>query len=518
MALAVRRFLFSGLALWIAITLVGAYFLFHVRKFINLGVDLVGGTYITLQVQVEKAVEAELAHKGQSLVTVLKSNNQPVPESIAVTSHEASLIFPNEDTARQAENFLIAQELGGRFTREATKLNVRLTKEERAALEREAVEGNIRILERRLNPYGAEEVSIIKQGERNIIIELPNVHDTATAKAMIGKTALLEIKLVEDIGRSPEDLMKRHGGKIPEGMMVVRGQEKGADGSYYYLVPKYTDLTGRLLKDAVADVGGELGTTPTVKIRFNAEGADKFYELTSKNIGRSAAILLDNVVITAPRINSAIRDSGEISGSMNMQEAQSLATLLNAGAFTAPVTFEQELHIGPSLGYESIRSGLMACGIGLATLLAFAVAIYKMSGFLAFIVLLYNILLILFGFCWLKATLTLPGIAGMILTVGMAIDASILIYERIREEIAAGLTFRKAVDAGFSGALGVILDANITHFIVALVLYKFGAGPVRGFAIAMIVGIISTLVTGILLLKSLFKFVLDGLGFKRISI
>ncbi len=518
MAVAVRRFLFSSLALWIAVTLVGAYFLLHVRKFINLGVDLVGGTYITLKVQTEKAVESELAHKAQSLVSILKSNNQPAPDSVTVTLHEASLNFPNEDTARKAENFLISQELGGRFARESTALKVRLTKEEKLAIEREAVEGNMRILERRLNPYGAEEVSIIKQGERNIIIELPNVHDTQQAKAMIGKTALLEIKLVEDVGRSPEDLLKRHGGKIPEDMVIAKGQERGGDGLYYYLVPKYTDLTGRLLKDAVADVGGELGTTPTVKIRFNAEGADKFYDITSKNIGRSAAILLDNVVITAPRINSAIRESGEISGSMTMHDAQNLATLLNAGAFTAPVSFEQELHIGPSLGYESIRSGLMACAIGLGALLIFAVAIYKMSGLLAFIVLLYNILLILFGFYWLKATLTLPGIAGMILTVGMAIDASILIYERIKEELAAGLPFRKAVDEGFSGALAVILDANITHFIVAVVLYKFGAGPIRGFAIAMIVGIVSTLITGILLLKSLFKLLLDGLGFKRISI
>lgn len=170
------------------------------------------------------------------------------------------------------------------------------------------------------------------------------------------------------------------------------------------------------------------------------------------------------------------------------------------------------------MGYESIRNGLGSCIVGLLALLIFAVVVYKTAGFFAFIVLLYNILLILFALGWLGATLTLPGIAGMLLTIGMAIDASILIYERIREELAGGVPLKKAVENGFSGALGVILDANITHFLVAIVLYKFGAGPIRGFAITMIIGIISTLVTGILLLKSIFSFVIDGLGVKRLRI
>lgn len=517
MTLSLKRFLFSGLALWLVITLVGVYFLLHLKNFINLGVDLVGGTYITLEVQTDIALETELAHRALFLATALKKGDQPAPVSTSANKETGILVFANEEAARQAENFLIAQEHGGTFKREGNSLKIHLTREERATLEKEAVEGNMQVLERRLNPYGAEEVTIVKQGERNIVVELPNVHDSAKAKAMIGKTALLEIKLVEDAAPSQEELLKKIGGKIPDTMMIVSGKERGGR-TWYYLVPKYTDLTGRLLKDASSSVGGDLGVNPTVKISFKPEGAEKFGELTSKNLGRQLAILIDNVVITAPTVNSAIYGEGEITGSASMQEAQELAVMLKSGAFVAPVKFEAERLIGPSLGRESIKNGLMACLIGLLALLVFAVVVYKTAGFLAFIVLLYNILLILFGLYWLKATLTLPGIAGMILTVGMAIDASILIYERIREELASGLPFRKAVDAGFSGALAVILDANITHFIVALVLYKFGAGPIRGFAITMIVGIIATLITGIILLKSMFKLVLDGLGFQRISI
>ena len=225
-----------------------------------------------------------------------------------------------------------------------------------------------------------------------------------------------------------------------------------------------------------------------------------------------------SVVLTAPAVQSAIREEGEITGSFTVQSARELASLLKSGAFVAPVTFEEERTIGPALGAESIHKGLMACCIALLLLLIFSVAIYKVAGLFAFIVLIYNLLLILFAMSWLGAALTLPGIAGLILTIGMAIDASILIYERIREELALGSTFRKAVDVGFSGAMAVILDANITHFLVSVVLYKLGAGPFKGFAVAMIIGIISTLITGLLLLRSIFTFCLDVLGVKNIRI
>lgn len=516
MSFSLRRFLFSSLALWILITIFGVYFLFHLKKQINFGVDLVGGTYITLEVQTNKAIESELEQRMQSLSGKLKKAEKEVPVT-TIEGNVGYMTFKSEEAARAAEDFLIAQDARVPYSREGSRLKIELTKEEVATIKREAINGNIKVLESRLNPLGAGEISIVPQGDKNIVVELPNVHDIRQAKTMIGKTALLEIKMVEDQGSSEEEILKKHGGKLPDNMIVVPSKERGGH-PHFYLVAKYTDINGRLLKDAFSDVGGDFGTQPVVRFMFKNEGAEKFYELTSKNLGRQIAVLIDGVVITAPVVQSAIGAEGQITGNFTPEEARDLAALLKSGAFVAPVTFEEERHIGPSLGYQSIRSGLIACIVGLMALLLFAVLVYKTSGFFAFIVLLYNILLILFMMSWIKATLTLPGIAGMLLTIGMAIDASILIYERIREELAVGVPFRKALNTGFSGALSVILDANITHFLVAVVLYKFGAGPIRGFAIAMIIGIISTLITGILLLRSIFNFVLDGLGYNEVSI
>jgi preprotein translocase subunit SecD len=228
------------------------------------------------------------------------------------------------------------------------------------------------------------------------------------------------------------------------------------------------------------------------------------------------AIVLDGEIISAPQIRSAIRSEGSISG-VGPQEAQELSLLLKSGAFVAPVTFEEERQIGPSLGAESIRQGLVSCLVGLAALFVFSVTLYKIPGILAFATLLYNLLLILMALAWFKATLTLPGIAGMVLTVGMAIDASILIYERVREELAAGVSLRKAVNNGFSDAKVVILDANITNLIVGVVLYKFGTGPIQGFAVTLIIGIIATLITGLFFLRSLLNFVIDAFNLQTLK-
>lgn len=514
MTFSLRRFIFSSLAVWLAVTITGAYFLIHLHKFINFGIDLVGGTYISLEVQIDKAIESDLASRTLMLASKLEKDGSAAPTT-TVQDDAGYLIFSSEDAAIKAENSLITSEVRIPFVREGDRIKVTLTDEEMQLIKHEALQGNIAVLRRRLDPYGAGEMTIASRGDKNIIIELPNVHDSRQAKAMIGKTALLEIKLVEDSGPTEADILKKHGGKLPEGMIIVPGKERSHG---FYMVPQFTALTGRLLKDAKMDFGGDFGTQAVVKFTFKPEGGEKFYELTANNIGRQIAILIDGVVITAPVAQSAIHSEGQITGNFTPEEAQALAGLLKSGAFVAPVTFEEERHIGPSLGAESIRNGLIACLVGLALLLLFSILVYKTAGLLAFIVLLYNILLILFALAWLGATLTLPGIAGMILTIGMAIDASILIYERMREELMHGVPLRKAVETGFSGAMAVILDANITHFLVAVVLYKLGAGPIKGFAVTMIIGIISTLLTGILLLRSIFSYLLNGLGVTKIRI
>lgn len=516
MTVAMRRFFSSSLALWLVVTVVGAYFLTYIHHYVNFGIDLVGGTYITLEVKVEKAVENELADRMQSSIQLLSKNNMPTPVGQKVSSESAVMTFANERDASQAEQFLSSRDSRLHLSREDVSLVITLLGDERKTIETDAVQSNINVLRTRVDKFGVGEITIAAQGDRNIIVELPNVHNPQQAKAIIGKAALLELKLVEDFGRSEQELLERYGGQIPEGMMIVPGQEFGA--SHFYLVPAYTDLTGRLLKNAYSDQGGRTGIDWVVKFEFKPEGGDKFYELTSANIGRPVAVIVDGVVISAPTIQDAISTEGSITGNFTPESAKELATLLKSGAFVAPVSFEEERTIGPSLGQGAIRSGLIACAVSLVLLLLFSVFFYKVAGVLAFVVLLYNLLLILFMLSLFGATLTLPGIAGMILTIGMAIDASILIYERIREELHSGATLRKAVDTGFSGAMTVILDANVTHLLVAIVLYKLGAGPIQGFAVTMIVGILSTLLTGLVLLRALFNFAIDVLRVQKISI
>jgi len=516
MTLSLRRIFMSSLMVWVLVSALGVYFLIHLHKFINFGIDLVGGTYITLEVQLDKAVENETIERMQAAINLLKKENKVTPETQKLVGRDAVITFKDDADASVAEQLFATHDVHLGIRKEGASLVMSLPSEEVTTIHRDAVEGNMTVLRKRLDPLGAGEITIAAHGDKHIIVELPNVHNPAQAKAMIGKAALLEVKKVEDMGSSEQELIEKYGGTLPEGTMIVAGKE--GSRKMYYLVPSFTDITGRLLKDASMGFGGTTGAEPVVEFVFKPEGGEKFYELTSQNIGEAVAILIDGVVITAPRVNTAISSHGQITGSFTPAQAQDLALMLKSGAFVAPVTFEEERHIGPSLGEASIRQGLLACIVGMALLFLFSVIVYKVAGLFAFIVLLYNLLLILFALAWLGATLTLPGIAGMILTIGMAIDASILIYERIREELAAGASMRHAVDIGFKGAMSVILDANITHFLVALVLYKLGVGPIKGFAATMIVGIVATLLTGLLLLKSIFNFVLINLGVQKIKI
>jgi len=532
MILTSRPGLLVNLLLWLAVTIFGAYLLTHIKQFINFGIDLVGGTYLTLDVKIEEAYKHELMSISDDFIEKLKTEKLQFPKAPKISSNgqDAELEFeteaaakvgldvlkevPNISTKHQEPKFSIAQK--------GNVIKITLTNSFLSDIKSEAIENNISILRTRLDQYGAGDVTIYRSGDA-IVVELPNVSDTDKAKERIGKSALLEMKPIYDSASTREKLLEKLGGEIPEGSMIVPGKPGAERG--FFLVPAYSKLTGRLLKDAAYDFSTpgflqEKRSPHTVSFRFNNEGEELFYDLTKENVGGMIAIIIDNIVISAAGVSKAIEpgSGAMISGSFSEEGAKELATLLKSGAYAAPVEFVEERHIGPSLGQESIRKGLMSCAIGLGLLLLFSLLIYKTSGLFAFIVLLYNLLLVLFGLAFIpNATLTLPGIAGMVLTVGMAIDSSILIYERIKEELAAGVPLRAAINSGFSGATTVILDANITTFIVGAVLYYFGSPAIQGFALTMMIGIISTLITGLILLKWLFNFSLDVLGFKKIS-
>lgn len=530
MTVTLRRLLLSRLSLWIALTAASGYFLlFHVfnvftpqeeratkTKYINWGIDLAGGSLITLNVQLNEAREHALVDYMQEAMEQIAEKQKIKTVKNDIKDEIITLTFANLQDAYAASEFLTSlQQMRGLTIATAENMvTMRLTPKEIQRVEKDAVESIKSILAARLNDMGLSEVSVVAYGEKRIMVELPDVHDLREARARIGATALLEIKPVEDHGASEAEILQRYGGRLPESMMLVPGEDRS--GSAFYMVPKYTTVTGRQLRSVSAGRGGKTGVDPVVHFQFNASGARHFAEMTEKNIGRQLAVIVDGKVRSAPVVNCRIAEAGTIEGSFTPQEAKRLAMLMKSGAYVARVTFEAEQQVGSSLGSQEAYQGLIACLIGLTLLLGFCVFVYKVAGMLAFLVLVYNLMLSLLIFATLRATLTLPGIASLILTVGIAVDASILIFERIREELAHGAPLRKAVDTGFAGALPVILDSNITSFLIAIVLYWFGSGAIRGFAAAQIIGIVSTFITGLWLLRSFFTFATDVLGVKKI--
>lgn len=510
-----NRSIWYVMGFWVLLALVSIIVLLPLRKKLRFGIDLVGGTYITLEVQTDKAVEMELIDNMQRILNGLKTARKALPSNKVVERNEIVFTFNKMEEAQDAASYIRLSNSNLEQSTEGAVLKLRFSPALESRIKADAVQGNIEVLNSRLNSIGVEETPIAAQGEKNIIIELPGIDDPQRAKALIGKAAKLDFKLVEDEGATAEDILYKFDGVLPPDKEIVQDKHEG----HVFLVSKYSELTGASLSNAWAGLGGEVGNEVVVNLKFNPSGSDKFYEMTKKNYGKRLAILLDNLVLVAPQIIKPIQGGVcYINGMRSMEEAKELSVLLKSGAFVAPVTFEEERQIGPSLGQEAISSGLLACLLGMVLLFVFGVILYRGSGLIAFVVLIYNLILIVLGLYLLRATLTLPGIAGMVLTVGMAIDASVLIFEKIREELGTGMSVKKAVDTGFSDAMVVILDANITTLIVGVVLYFLGTGPVQGFAVTMTLGIISTLITGLFLQKSLFNFILDTFNVQKLSI
>lgn len=503
----------TGFVFWLVIAALCLYSIFPLRKAVRFGIDLVGGTYITLEVQTEKALDADLLARMQTIPSMLENARKEKPVSHKVENGKLTLTFSSPAAAQDAMNVL---KMDGdlKYSVEGSVLSARLTERKEKFISEDAVKRNIEVLRSRLDKMSVAEITIVPQGERNIVVELPDVSDPQQAKAMIGRAAILEFKLVDKTGKTREDILYEYDGDMPDGFEIVPGR-RVTDG--FYLVPQYAQLTGAMLRDARPNHDERSGGM-AVAFTLTEEGGRIFEDISSKNYGKQLAVILDGVVITAPVIQTTIKTDGQITGNFSVEEAKELSLLLKSGAFVAPVTFEEERQIGPSLGEESIQQGLLSCVVGLVLLFIFSIYYYKMCGLFAFVALLFNLVLTLVGLSWLQATLTLPGIAGMVLTIGMAIDASVLIYEHIKEELAAGKTLRESVDTGFGGAMRVILDGNITTFIVGVVLYRFGTGPIQGFAVTMMLGIIATLITGLFFLKSIFNLLLDNFRVQKLKI
>jgi protein-export membrane protein SecD len=394
----------------------------------------------------------------------------------------------------------------------------------------DAVDRALEVIRNRIDQFGVAEPMIVRQGEKWIALQLPGVREPERVKEIIGKTALLEFRLVDNSGaiskiaekirelnlsweelpRIQEELKTL----IPTGYVLLPG--KGS----YYLLKSTPEISGAyLIGDKVkVEIGGEYGF-PYVGLKFNKEGAKIFAQTTGLNVGRNLAIVLDNIVQSAPVIRTRIPDGNAIiEGNFTLEEAKNLAIVLRSGALPAPLKIIEERTIGPSLGEDSIQQGIQASILGCLFVFVFIVVYYHLSGLIADIALLMNFILLLGAMAYLRATLTLPGIAGIILSLGMAVDANVLIFERIREELELGKTVRVAIDLGYSKAFSAIVDSNLTTLIAALFLFQFGTGPVRGFAVTLTLGIVISMFTAIVVTRTIYEYTLTERTIKHLSI
>ena len=499
--------------LWLRVTIVAVvvlgslWFLYPPKKTINLGLDLQGGIHLVLGVETHKHVQSQtdraaedlkgslerkgialkrVAREGEAAIAVELVSPQAWNDALTVTSEFQRFARRDEDQA------------AGRF-------QLVMGEREIAQLRDDAVRQGLETIRNRVDQFGVAEPTIARHGTDRILIQLPGVQDPARAKALIGKTALLEFKLLDE--RTPVE--QALAGQLPDTSEVLYQREVDkqtkAERKVPYVVQKRTLLTGAELTRAEVQADPNAPGGWQVRIEFNATGTRIFGEVTEQNVGKRLAIILDGNVYSAPRINERIPGgSAVITGQFTVEEARDLAIVLRAGALPAPVVILEERTVGPSLGADSIRQGLIAITASGVIVFVFMLVYYRVSGLIANVGLGLNLLMLVACMAAFGATLTLPGIAGIALTIGMAVDTNILIFERIREELKVGKTPRSAIEAGFRRAFTIVVDTHATVLVTAVILYNFGTGPVRGFAVSLFVGLAASLFSAYFFSRLLF--------------
>ena len=493
------------------------------HKKINLGLDLQGGMHLVLEVDTEKAVESTIERLSQEMRSLLKKEHIRHIALNRVEGSRISIKLQDQQNIDRFEKLLDKEFKDLRMVSRSTQgeiltIVMDLPDKETDQIKKLATEQALETIRNRIDQFGVSEPDIRLQGEKRILIQLPGIKDTKRAKDLIGRTALLEFKLLDE----NHDLNAAMQGNVPPGSEVLYGIKEDPETKRIiktpYLIKKRTLLTGAHLMDARVQIDSQYNE-PYVSIDFDKKGGRDFARITGANVKKRLAIVLDNKVYSAPVIQEKITGGeARITGNFTTEEARDLAIALRAGALPAPVNILEERTVGPSLGADSINKGLTSVCVGGILVLMFMIIYYRGSGIVADFALILNIILIAGGLAFFQATLTLPGIAGIILTIGMAVDANVLIFERIREEMNLGKTPRAAVDAGYDRATLTILDSNVTTLIAALVLFQFGTGPVRGFAVTLSLGVLSSLFTSLILTRLIFDYFLIKRKIRSISI
>ncbi|UCG14872.1 MAG: protein translocase subunit SecD [Deltaproteobacteria bacterium] len=490
---------------------------------IHLGLDLQGGMHLVLEVENDKAVENTVERLAQEIKEELGTAHLRFRRVERQNGNRVRLLLPKGQDWQRVKTLLedkfpLLEVVSQNVTEDQIQVFLELEADQVRHIKRLAVDQGLETIRNRIDQFGVSEPDIRTQGENRILIQLPGIKDPQRAIDLIGKTAILEFKLVNE-NKSAEEALR---GKVPLGSKIYYSRQvdpvTGQVRRNAYLLKDRTLLTGEYLTNAEVRIDSQFNR-PYVAISFDDRGGKIFERLTGEHVKERLAIVLDGNVYSAPVIQDRISGGNAvIEGQFTMEEAKDLAVVLRAGSLPAPVKILEERTVGPSLGKDSIRKGLFSMAVGGLVVVVFMLVYYGGSGIIADLALVLNIVLIMAGLAAFGATLTLPGIAGIILTIGMAVDANVLIFERVREELRLGKTPRAALDGGYSKATLTILDANVTTLIAAVVLFQFGTGPVRGFAVTLSLGIIASMFTAIFGTRLVFNYLLQKRRLKKLSI
>ena len=483
-------------------------------KQLRLGLDLKGGVHLVLRVHTDDALRIHTTTTAEQLRESLRTAGITVgavtvasPTSFRVEGVPADRDAEFRNSAEEHTAAVYDRnQLGGGAYEFRIRPNVEQDLREQTMVQAQDT------IDRRVNDLGVVEPNIARHGTQGdqLLVQLPGVTEVNRAKEIIRSTAILELKIVEaGPAASREALLQQHNGQVPSDMDVVTGATgAGAEtATSYYLVKKVPAVTGRDLRNATPTI--DENNRPAVRFTLTPDGASKFAKVTGENVGRALAIILDNRVQSAPTIENQIRNEGRITGNFTNQEVADLALMLRSGALPASMSYLEQRVIGPTLGADSVRSGVMASLVGLLLVVSFMLVYYKLSGMNAIVAMAMNLIILLGLMAYIGSVMTLPGIAGFILTMGMGVDSNVLIFERIKEELAAQRGVRAAVNASFSRVFLTLLDTHVTSLIAAAFLFQFGTGPIRGFATTLSIGLLTNLFTSIFVSKTLFELALS---------
>jgi preprotein translocase subunit SecD len=489
---------------------------------VRLGLDLKGGVHLVLRVVTDDALRLEVQTAADRVVEQLKTANVPVTASVVNASSFTVTVPPDQDAAFRASPSLV--ELDPNYDRSSGAGTYTFTLKPNIIvnLREDTVNQALQTIERRVNELGVAEPLVARHSAADqILVQLPGVTDVNRAKEIIRSTAQLELKQVEQGPFSDEAAARQAlGNNLPPDMQILPGTLEAGPGqpagTGYYVVRRVPAVTGRDLRNARPTL--DENNRPAVSFSLNQEGARKFGNFTQANIGKQLAIVMDNRVVSAPQIQSRIDDEGRITGNFTTQESQDLSLVLRSGALPANLTYLEERTVGPSLGADSIRAGIISAVGGLALVTLFMLTYYKLAGFNALISIAVNLIILMGLMAYAGATMTLPGIAGFILTIGMGVDSNVLIFERIKEELATAKGVKAAVGAGFDRVFFTILDTHVASLIAAAFLFNFGTGPIRGFALTLTIGLLANVFTAYFVSRTLFELTLSKRQVAKLSI